>query len=67
MAGAVVEGDGKVGDVYVADDRGEDFYPSPSSVGPLTVTDVEGTTIVLVSESGDSVRFDYSTRSFDEQ
>lgn len=64
VAGASVEGDSKVGGVYLVDDRGEGFFPSPTAAGPLTIKDVSGTTVSLATDSGSLLQFDYASREF---
>jgi hypothetical protein len=59
-----VQGAPKIGGVYVADDRGEQFYPSPNADGPLTIKDVSGLVLALTSEAGSRVLFDCATREF---
>lgn len=61
-----VQGESKVGGVYVADDAGEHFYPSPNADGPLTIKDVSGSVVTLTSEAGSEVQFDYRSRDFTE-
>ncbi|MCO5176001.1 MAG: hypothetical protein M9890_03365 [Thermomicrobiales bacterium] len=41
-----------------------DVYEAPGEVGPLTIVDVEGTTIILQTEDGGTINFDLVSLSF---
>lgn len=59
------EGDEGDGGVYIADDRGETFYPLEGEKGPLTITGVKGSIVTLASGLTDRLySFDYLTRAY---